>query len=184
LFGRLRVLAYCLMPNHVHWIVVPKTAEALAVGIAEVHRRHTRRVNLRQGWRGRLWQGRFASLVMDGSYLPAATRYVERNPVRAGLVKRAEDWPFSSAAAHVSGQADPVADPGAPGWLTDAIARWTCTWRQYLARPDEKLLVAGMHRCESTGRPLGEKPFLQRLSKALGLALVPKSPGRPRKDKK
>ena len=177
----LRVLAYCLMPNHVHWIVVPETADALAEGIAEVHRRYTRRVNFRQRWRGHLWQGRFASFVMDEPYLLAATRYVERNPVKAGLVKRAEDWPFSSAAAHVSGRPDPLVETA---WLTEATAGWTCTWRQHLARPDEKDLGVRMHRCETTGRPLGEKPFLQRLSETLGLCLVPKSPGRPRKDKK
>jgi putative transposase len=77
-----QVWAYCLMPNHVHLIAVPETEDGLRRAIGEAHRRYTRRVNFRQRWRGHLWQGRFASFVMDESYLLAAARYVELNPVR------------------------------------------------------------------------------------------------------
>ena len=82
-----RIWAYCLMPNHVHLIVVPRTADGLRRGIGEAHRRYSRRINFRQGWRGHLWQARFASFVMDEPHLIAAARYVERNPVRARLRK-------------------------------------------------------------------------------------------------
>ncbi len=88
------VWAYCLMPNHVHLIVATSKADALAAALGEAHRRYTRRVNFRQKWRGYLWQGRFASVVMDEPHVLAAARYVERNPVRAGLVERPEDWPW------------------------------------------------------------------------------------------
>src|SRR3990172_7401077 len=81
-----RVWAYCLMPNHVHLIAVPGSPEALRQAVGEAHRRYTRLVNFREGWRGHLWQGRFASFVMDEGHLLAAARYVERSPVRAGLV--------------------------------------------------------------------------------------------------
>jgi putative transposase len=77
------VWGYCLMPNHVHLILVPSGAEGLRAALAEAHRRYTRRVNLREGWRGYLWQGRFASVAMDEPHLMAAARYVELNPVRA-----------------------------------------------------------------------------------------------------
>src|SRR5271156_5357111 len=80
------ILAYCLMPNHVHLIAVPQSADGLARAIGEVHRRYTRMVNLREGWLGHLWHGRFSSFVLDEPYLLTATRYVELNPVRAGLV--------------------------------------------------------------------------------------------------
>ena len=80
------IWAYCLMPNHVHLIAVPNSEDGLRQGIGEAHRRYTRRVNFRERWRGHLWQGRFASFVLDDNYLPAATRYVEMNPVRAGMV--------------------------------------------------------------------------------------------------
>ncbi len=63
------IWAYCLMPNHIHLIAVPQTKEGLNLAIGEAHRRYTRRINFREGWRGHLWQGRFASFVMDENYL-------------------------------------------------------------------------------------------------------------------
>ena len=81
---RLSILAYCLMPNHVHLIAVPQSADGLRRAIGEVHRRYTRMVNFREGWRGHLWQGRFASFVLDKPYLLTAARYVELNPVAQG----------------------------------------------------------------------------------------------------
>ena len=105
-----RVWAYCLMPNHVHLILVPRTSDGLAAAVGQVHQRYTRRVNLREGWRGYLWQGRFASFVMGDDYVLSAAAYIERNPVKAGLVDRAEDWPWSSAAAHAEGRGDPGAE--------------------------------------------------------------------------
>jgi REP element-mobilizing transposase RayT len=94
------IWAYCRMPNHVHLVVVPMTADGLCRSLGEAHRRHTRRINFRENWRGHLWQGRFALYVMDEAYLMAATRFVEPNPAKANLSERAEDWPWSSAAAH------------------------------------------------------------------------------------
>ena len=105
-----RVWAYCLMPNHVHLILVPPSEDALCRAVGETHRRYTRHVNFREGWRGHLWQGRFASFVMDEPHLLAAARYVERNPVKAKLVRKAENWPWSSAAAHAGGQTDDLVE--------------------------------------------------------------------------
>ena len=95
------IRAYCLMPNHVHLIVVPQSAESLRRAIGEAHRRYTRWINFREGWRGHLWQGRFASFVMDEDHLLTAARYVELNPVRAGLVQAPSRYRWSSAAAHL-----------------------------------------------------------------------------------
>src|SRR5437868_509366 len=89
------IWAYCLMPNHVHLIAVPESESALRVALGEAHRRYTRRVNFREGWRGHLWQGRFGSVVLDGAHLFAAGRYVERNPVRAGLWVEPWDYQWS-----------------------------------------------------------------------------------------
>jgi len=176
-----RILAYCLMPNHVHLIVVPATAEGMCRAVGEAHRRYTRRVNFRKGWRGHLWQGRFASFAMDEAHLLSATRYVERNPVTAGLVRRAEDWPWSSAAAHVSGGDDGVAETA---WLAELTAGWVCTWGEYLRDEDERAFAESMRRHERAGRPLGAKAFVRKLERLLGRALLPKKPGRPRKAKK
>ena len=178
---RVSIWSYCLMPNHVHLIVVPKTAEGLCLAVGEAHRRYTRHVNFREGWRGHLWQGRFASFVMDESHLMAAARYVERNPVKAGLVARAEDWAFSSAAAHVRGPGDGVAEVA---WLQERIAGWVCSWRQYLRKTDEKTFAAAMRLSESTARPLGDEAFLKKLSRRLGRDLLPGKPGRPPKARK
>jgi putative transposase len=78
------VWACCLMPNHVHLIVVPELEESLRRAVGEAHLRQTRMVNFRQRWRGHFWQGRFGSYAMDERYLVAAVRYVELNPVRNG----------------------------------------------------------------------------------------------------
>jgi len=75
-FG-LEVLAWCLLPNHVHLVAVPRTQDALAGAIGEADRRYTRRINFREGWRGHLWQERFYSCVLDGPHALAAARYVE-----------------------------------------------------------------------------------------------------------
>lgn len=93
------VWAYCLMPNHVHLVLVPDDEEGLRRSLAEAHRQYTRMINFREKWRGYLWQGRFHSFAMDEDYLYRCVRYVELNPVRAGLVTSASDWMWSSANA-------------------------------------------------------------------------------------
>ena len=103
---QVEIWAYWLMPNHVHLIAVPRSPDGLRLAIGEVHRRYTRMVNFREGWRGHLWQGRFASFVLDEPYVLTAARYVELNPVRAGLVKAPSRYRWSSAAAHVRGKDD------------------------------------------------------------------------------
>src|SRR5262249_20206153 len=89
------VWAYCLMPNHVHLIAVPRTAEGLTRAIGEAHLRYSRMITFREKWRGHLWQGRFASYVLDEPYLPTAARYVELNPVRAGLIESPSRYRWS-----------------------------------------------------------------------------------------
>ena len=82
-------------------MAVPEEKESLRHAFGQTHRHYTRLVNFREGWRGYLWQGRFLSYVMDEAYLYAAVRYVESNPVKAGIVIKAEDYPWSSARARV-----------------------------------------------------------------------------------
>ena len=89
------------MDNHIHLIVVPEKEDSLAKGIGDTNKYYTRMVNFRENWRGYLWQGRFSSFPLDGKYLYAAIRYVERNPVRAGIVEKAEDYEFSSPTSTV-----------------------------------------------------------------------------------
>ena len=168
------IWAYCLMPNHVHLIAVPAAAEGLARALGEAHRRYTRQVNFREKWRGYLWQGRFGSVAMDEPHLLAAARYVETNPVRARLVASAEDWPWSSAAAHVSGKADLLAQSQ---WLADRTTGWVCSWGQYLRQNDGRDVAAAMRRHEATGRPLGDVEFLKKVGRLLGRNILPKKRG-------
>lgn len=169
-----RIWSYCLMPNHVHLIVVPSTAEGLCRAVGEAHRRYTRRVNLREGWRGHLWQDRFTSYVMDDTYLLAASRYIERNPVKAGLAVSPADWTWSSAAAHIAGRGDAVAEGQ---WLADRIAGWVCTWGEYLRDWDEAEVASQLASHERTGRPLGQKGFAKRIGTLVGRNLIPGKPG-------
>ena len=171
------IWSYCLMPNHVHLIAVPKTEDGLRQAIGEAHRRYTRRINFREQWRGYLWQGRFASFIMDEPYLLAAARYVELNPVRAKLVDRARQWPWSSAKAHLSGRDDRLVTVGP---LLAMVGDWKAFLRSAL--PEQQLRDLREHA--RTGRPLGSSAFLDRLERRVGRVLKPQNPGpkpKPRK---
>jgi len=177
----LRVWSYCLMPNHVHLIVVPADETGLARGVGETHRSYTHRINKREGWIGHLFQQRFSSFVMDEPHLMSAAAYVERNPVRAGLVARAEDWPWSSAPAHVLGRPDPVAEGG---WLAERTRGWVCTWGEHLARDEHAETSKVLRNHERSGRPLGSDDFVKTLAGRFGDGVLPKKKGRPRKGPK
>ena len=104
------------MTNHVHLVVCPHGHESLARTIREVHGNYARVLHRANGWEGHLWANRYYSSPLDPAHLWAAVRYVERNPVRAGLVETAERYPWSSAAAHCGlapdGPLSPAASPG------------------------------------------------------------------------
>jgi putative transposase len=120
-----RVWAWCLMPNHVHLILLPAHADGLRAALAPTHRRYSWEINQREGWRGHLWQSRFASFAMDEAHLHSCLRYVELNPVRAGLAARPEDWRWSSARAHLGLAGDGITDFAATRPMID-------DWRQFL----------------------------------------------------
>lgn len=164
------VWAYCLMPNHVHLILKPRDADGLRAALGETHRRYTRHVNLRQDWRGYLWQGRFSSFPMDEAWLIACARYIETNPVRAKMVRRARDWRWSSARAHLAGKDD--------GLVTVApLINLIDDWPAFLsADPAEETLTA-IRKSERTGRPLGAPKFLKKLETKLGRTLAKRKPG-------
>jgi len=167
----LEVWAWCLMPNHVHLVVVPHAPEGLALGIGRAHWRYTRAINFRENWRGYLWQGRFASCPMDGPHTLAAARYVERNPVRAGLVAQAWDWPWSSAAAHVAGRCDRLVKAGGP------FGAEVADWRAFLVTEDDEDMLRRLRRHGRTGRPLGSPSFVTDLEQCLSRPLSPRRPG-------
>ncbi|NQT50537.1 transposase, partial [bacterium] len=152
--------------------------ESLRRGIGEAHRRYSRRVNFREGWRGLLWQGRFASFPMDEAHLHLATRYIEWNPVRARVCRAPWRYRWSSAAAHVVGRDDGLVKV-AP--LLKAFGDWREFLRSGLT--DEEMETLRRH--ERSGRPLGSERFVARIEKRVGRVLHPgkRGPKGPRKHK-
>lgn len=170
------VWAYCLMPDHVHLIVVPSDAAGLARAVGEAHRRYTRHVNGREGWTGYLWQGRFASFPLDEAHLLAAARSIERNPVRAGLARSARLYRWSSARAHLAGADDGLVR-AAP------LLRRCPDWAALLREKDDPAILEDLRRHARTGRPLGDDAFVARLEKRLGRPLRPGKRGRKPKER-
>lgn len=171
-FG-LKFLSYCLMSNHIHLICVPTEVRALSHAIGEAHRRHTRMINLREGVKGYLFQGRFFSCPLDERHLLAGVPYVERNPVRAGITKFAWEYPWSSAGYHVGVRnGDPLVDD------TDLFGL-VSSWREFLqSDPDEIDFLRVRTR---TGRPCGNDQFMRKAESLAGRKLEPLEGGRPRK---
>jgi len=168
------IWAYCLMHNHVHLVAVPESEGGLRRAIGEAHRRYTRHINFREQWRGHLWQGRFASFLMDEKYLLTATRYIELNPVRAGLVSIPEEYPWSSAKAHMKGRNDDLVK-------VQPLLRMVDDWRQFLSGDVSDEEYELLQRHERTGRPLGSTSFIERLENKLSRILTPQKGGRPKK---
>jgi REP-associated tyrosine transposase len=169
-------LAWCLMDNHVHLIVIPEEETSLARAIGEAHRRYTRMKNFADGVRGYLFQGRFGSCVLDEPHLLAAARYVELNPVKAGMVAHAWDYPWSSCRLHCGlVESDPlIAQPMLPQLVDD--------WASFLAQRDD-IAQESVLQGTRTGRPVGSNEFVSKLESLAGRILHPRAPGRPRKQK-
>ncbi len=168
--------AYCLMDNRIHLIAVPEREDSLAKGIGDTHKYYTRMVNFRENWRGYLWQGRFSSFPLDEKYLYAAIRYVERNPVRADIVERAEDYEFSSARAHVYKKKDYLLSDN---FVNEEIK----DWKAFLAGDDIEQDVKLFKKHARVGRPLGQGGFAEKLEKMTGRILRPQKPGRKIRNK-
>jgi putative transposase len=171
----MRIAAYCLMDNHVHFIATPTRHDSFARALNQTHMRYAQWVNRRSGRVGHLWQGRFYSCVLDGPHLFSAVRYVERNPVRAGVVERADEYRWSSARAHVQGGEDGVLNW--PLELEDVAPDWAA----YLAEPEDLEWTQGLRRAWRTGRPFGDGDFVGRVEQLLLRRLRPKAAGRPRR---
>ncbi len=172
-----RCLAWCLMDNHVHLILVPADEDGLRATLAEAHRRHSRRVNFREGWRGYLFQGRFASYPMDDAHLMTAVRYVENNPVAAGMVTEAGDWPWSSARSHLAGRrvgGDPLTDVDALG---AHVGNWQALLRTGLEAMDDPAAIDVIEARIRTGRPLAEPQWIADMERRLARKLSPMKRG-------
>jgi len=167
--------AYCLMPNHVHLIAIPNTANSLTEAMAAANWKYALTINLREDWRGCLWQGRFYSCPLDHPHLIAAARYIERNPVRARIAMQPGEYPWSSAQAHIHKISDALIVESA---LTEEIDDWASFINQ--DEPDATIKLLRSHL--ATGRPLGDEGFIEKLEKITGRILKKKRTGpKPRR---
>ncbi|MGR8918813.1 MAG: transposase [Gammaproteobacteria bacterium] len=166
-----QVWAYCLMPNHVHLVMVPSSGDGLRAALSPAHRRYAQDVNDRFGWRGHLWQERFFSFPMDEQYLLATVRYVERNPVAAGLVASARQWPWSSAQAHLNGRDDRLVK------VAPMLQRID-DWAGYLAETVAVDTLEEIARHTRSGLPLGQRAFVVELEERFERPMSPRRRGR------
>jgi REP-associated tyrosine transposase len=165
------VWAYSLMTNHVHFVLVPERLDSLSQALRDTHTAYALRFNLQNRLSGHLWQWRFFSCVLDDEHLWAAVRYVERNAVRAGMVARAEQYPWSSAAAHCRLRPDELLSPRFPP------AHRLKNWSEWLSG-EESAQTQAIRRQTHTGRPCGSADFLADLESRCSRQLRPRKRGR------
>lgn len=169
------IWAYCLMPNHVHFICIPQTEGAMARSFNTLHMRYAMYFNGKRDIHGRLWRSRFMSCVLDGPSVREEVRFIENNPVRWGLAARGEDYTWSSARAHVTGEPDPILSDGC--FLMAEIP----DWRAFLAGRGEEAVLRRTRERMKTGRPAGASEFVRALEAVSGRRLEALPRGRPRK---
>ncbi len=170
----LQIWGFCLMDNHIHLIAVPNKSESLARTLRQTHADYARYVNLMRQTSGHLWQNRYFSCALDASHCWQALAYVERNPVRAGMVSDPADWLWSSARAH-AGEVDAVY----PLHLSDWRKAFTANqWRKVLLTTvAQEAQAERIREASRTGRPLGENTFLREIERRLKRRLTPGKPG-------
>ena len=168
-FG-VKYLAWCLMANHVHLIAVPDSETSLASGIGEAHKRYSRMINFREGWRGYLFQGRFFSCPLEDSYAIAAIRYVLRNPIRANLCIQPWDYDWSSARWMIGLADSDLLASRSP--LPDEIDDWKSLLEE------DPIETADIRKHTRTGRPFCNDAFLQHLDSVTGRVLRLRKAGR------
>lgn len=174
----LDILGYCLMTNHVHLVSLPRSPDAMALTLRTAHMRHSQLINSKFGWKGHLWQGRYFSTALDEAHLWLAVRYVERNPVRAGLVTNAWDYPWSSAGFHLGLKEDK---------LIRTDTQWGSPvedWLQELTVIEQEETIKLLRSRTESGFPCGDEEFVQRLSGILGRPLILRGRGRPKREEK
>ena len=172
----LQILSYCLMDNHFHLIPVPKEASSLSLAMRDLLGPYATYFNQKHGITGRLWQGRFYSCVLDDPHLWEALRYVELNPVKAGLVETPGKYAWSSARAHLEGEDDILVQ-------VEPMLSYVGDWAEYLALDVDEEELAQMKRHERTGRPLGNTSFISKLETQLSRFLRKRKPGPKHKNK-
>ena len=173
----LELYGYCLMTNHVHIVATPHSEDALAKAVGRTHFRYTQYINRFHKRSGHLWQGRFYSCALDERHFWLAMKYVELNPVRARLCRKAWRYEWSSASVHVDGKSRSE--------LLN-LSRWydmisDQQWRKELNAGINESELGRLRLNTHTGRPLGTDSFLSKLESLLGRRVRSLPVGRPTK---
>lgn len=171
----LEIWAYCLMTNHVHFVVVPRKHDSMARTFDTLHTRYSQYFNRKTHQRGHLWQSRFYSCVLDERHLYAAVRYVEKNPVRAGLVNYAEYYPWSSAPVHVSKL------PTKLLYMDCPLIQNITNWAEFLSGQEDQKVLESLRDNTISGRPSGDEEFLKHIENMVGRSFKLHPRGRPKK---
>jgi putative transposase len=169
--ARVAIWSWALMPNHVHLVLVPSEPDGLRRVLSRVHRIYAGEIHSRLKRTGHFWQGRFGCVAMDEAHLYCALRYVALNPVRAGLVARAQDWPWSSARAQLGLGEDGLTE-------LEPLRERVPDFAALLAAAEDEEAAIRLRRAETVGRPIGSAEFLKRLEADYGRVLRPARPGR------
>ena len=165
------------MSNHVYYVAMPMKENALSKTFNFLHMKYSLYFNQKRNLRGHLWQSGFYSCILDSRHVYATIPYVENNPVRAGLVDRAYDYPWSSARYHVYKGANPIlADER---YLTKEIDDWAA----YLLTNDDDELINNIRNNMKTGRPCGDDGFIEKIESLLDRRLKALPRGRPPKNR-
>jgi len=172
----LKILAFCLMINHVHFIAIPETENALAKVFNTTHMRYSQYFNKTNNLMGHLWQGRFYSCILDEPHFIASVRYVERNPVRAKLVNNPWEWTWSSASFHINQKKESLIKLHK---FSEVINMTDDYWREYISSEDNSRTIDNIRKHSLTGRPLGNEIFIKKLEKENGKRLQALPRGRP-----
>ncbi len=157
-----RILGYCLMSNHVHLVAVPGKEDSLSILLRRVHGRYAQYYNARAGRSGHLWQNRFFACMLGPTHLWSALSYVERNPVRAGIVEHANEYRWSSAAAHLVDK-DQSGILDLEWWRRERPRNWT----ELLNGPQDQAESA-LRGCTYAGKPFGEEGFVSEIAEKFG----------------
>ena len=172
----MRVLGACLMPNHFHLVLWPRKDGDLSRWMQWLLTSHVRRYHRHRGGSGHVWQGRFKAFpIKQDRHLLIALRYVERNPLRANLVRKAADWAFSTAAMRST--------DSRPPWLADGPVPLPANWAALLNRPQTPAEELALRHSLSRNAPFGDPAWQQRTAAKLGLESSLRPRGRPRTGK-
>jgi putative transposase len=165
-----RIVAYCLMTNHVHYVAIPEQLDSISRLFHRLNGAHSQRFNRKYGFVGHLWQERPFSCVLEPSHLVNAVRYVEQNPARAKMVGQSSDYPWSSAKAHCSGSEDSWLDVEAPSFTIK-------DWREWLNNDSEAEADRFIRECTATGRPCGDDVFVKQIEETTKRDFTRMKPG-------